>query len=74
MSDAPRKTKLRDVELRKGKRSRFIVALPCDERDARNFPLLDEFLWIIHQENAICTGNPGERKRLCDNLLTATKQ
>ncbi len=64
---------LRDVELSKGKQSSFIIAVPCDERDARNFPLLDEFLGIICQKNAICTDLPDERKRLHGGSLAATK-
>jgi hypothetical protein len=64
MTDVPKIEHLRDVELRERKQCPFIIAVPCDERDARNFPLLDKFLRIIRQKIAICTGLPGERKRL----------
>jgi len=72
-TDVPKNEHLRDVGMRKGKQSPFVIAVPCDEWDARNFPLLDEFLGIVRQKNAIYTGLPGERKRLWDGPLAATK-
>ena len=62
---------LRDVELRESEQSPFIIAVPSDERDARNFPLSDKFVWIIHQKIAICTGLPRERNRLTKWLVGA---
>jgi hypothetical protein len=41
---------LRDVDLRKGKQSPFVITVPCDKRDWRNCPFLDEFLGIIHKK------------------------
>jgi len=38
---------LRDVRLRQGKQSSFIVAVPSDERNACNFPSLDKFHWVF---------------------------
>jgi hypothetical protein len=47
---------LRDIGLRKSKQSSFIIALPRDERDARDLSSLEEFLGVIHQKIAIYTG------------------
>ena len=64
---------LRDIELREREQGPFIIAVPCDERNVRNFPLLEELLRMIHQKNAVHTGLPGERNRLWDSSLAATK-
>jgi hypothetical protein len=62
----PKIEHLRDVERSERKQSPFIIADPCDERDARNFPLLDERLRIIQNKCTINTGKPGERNGLLD--------
>ena len=68
----PKIEHLRDVELRERKQSAFIIAVPCDEWDVRNFPLLHELLRIIQQKGTIYTGKPGERNGLRYYLLAAT--
>ncbi len=73
MTDVPKIERLRDVGLRKGKQSPFVIAVSCDERDPRNFPSSDELRRIIRQKNAIYTGPPYERKRLWDGPLVTTK-
>jgi len=73
MTDVPKVDHLRDVGLRKGKQSPFIIAVPCDERDARDFPLSDELLRIFRQKSAIYTGLPGEPNGLWNGSLATTK-
>jgi hypothetical protein len=64
---------LRDVGLSKRKQSSFIVAVPRDERDARNFSSLEKLLWVIDQKNAIYTRTPDKCHRLWLGSIAVAK-
>jgi hypothetical protein len=57
--------KLRDIKWRPWKHGAFIVGIPCDERDVRDFALLNKFLRTIGQKIPIPRPRlPGKVERL----------